>query len=77
MQFTDEQLKKAAACESVDELKDFAVAEGINLTDDEAQACFDKLNPLKLTDEELDEVAGGLAYDFTSIEEKKEHVFDW
>ena len=37
MQFTEEQIKKAAACGSADELLELAKAEGFELTKEEAE----------------------------------------
>ena len=59
MQFTAEQIERAAACESAAELQALAKSEGIALTDEEAEAYFAELSDVHVSDDELDEVAGG------------------
>ena len=59
MKLTEEQLSKARACTSTEELQALAKAEGIELTDEEAEAYFAELNSVHVSDEELDAVAGG------------------
>ena len=59
MRLTNEQLEKATACQSAEELQALAKTEGIELTDDEAEAYFAELNNVHVSDEELDAVAGG------------------
>ncbi|MBR1578925.1 MAG: hypothetical protein IJ668_00275 [Selenomonadaceae bacterium] len=59
MKLTEEQLSKARACTSTEELQALAKAEGIELTDEEAEAYFAELNNVHVSDEELDAVAGG------------------
>ncbi|MBR1578926.1 MAG: Nif11-like leader peptide family RiPP precursor [Selenomonadaceae bacterium] len=59
MKLTEEQLTKARACASAEELRSLAKAEGIELTDEEAEAYFAELNSVHVSDEELDAVAGG------------------
>ena len=59
MEFSKDQIEKAAACKSVAELRELAKSEGIELTDDEAETYFAELNDVRVSDEELDAVAGG------------------
>ena len=59
MRLTAEQMSKAAACKSAEELQELAASEGIDLTDEEAEAYFAELNNVHVSDEELDAVAGG------------------
>ena len=59
MHLTTEQMARALACESAEELQALAKAEGITLTDDEAEAYFAELNDVHVSDDELDAVAGG------------------
>ena len=59
MEFTKDQIEKASACKSVAELQELAKAEGIELTDDEAETYFAELNNVRVSDAELDAVAGG------------------
>ena len=60
MEFSKEQLEKAAACKNVEEFQELAKSEGIELSDDEAEAYFAEFNNEHLSDDELDEVAGGV-----------------
>ena len=59
MKLTTEQMQKAAACKSAEELQALAKSEGIELTNEEAEAYFAELNDVHVSDEELDAVAGG------------------
>ena len=59
MKLTTEQMQKAAACKSAEELQALAKSEGIELTDEEAEAYFAELNNVRVSDDELDAVAGG------------------
>ena len=58
-QLTAEQVERTAACESAAELQALAKSEGIALTDEEAEAYFAELTDVQVSDDELDEVAGG------------------
>lgn len=53
--------KRAADAESPKELLALALAEGVELTDEEARACFTRLHPPagELADDELEAVSGG------------------
>ena len=59
MKLTTEQMQKASECKSAEELQALAKSEGIELTDEEAEAYFAELNDVRLSDDELDAVAGG------------------
>ena len=54
-ELTKEQIQKAMACESVEELIELAKSEGIELTKEEAEA-------VELDSDALKQVAGGLCY---------------
>ena len=54
-----EQIEKAMACETVEELMALAKAEGIELTKEEAEAYFDELSECELKDGDLKHIAGG------------------
>ena len=57
---TDEFFEKAKAAKSAEELLSLAKANGVELTKEDAEECFAKLNKSgELSDEELDNVAGG------------------
>ena len=56
--FTKEQIEKAMACKTAEELVAAAKAEGIELTKEEAEAFLAEAD-MELTDEELQKAAGG------------------
>ena len=59
--FNAEMIEKAKAAKSAEELLEIAKANGVEMTADEAAACFEQLNPKsgELDDDDLDAVAGG------------------
>ena len=60
MKLSDELLEKAKGTKSVEELLKLAKENGIEMTDEEGAAYFAQLNKSgELSDEELDNVAGG------------------
>ena len=60
MKFTDEMLEKAKTAKSAEELLAMAKAENIELTEKQAAKAFAEFNKTgELSDEELDNVAGG------------------
>lgn len=61
MELTKEILEKAKNAGTAEELKELAKAEGIDLTADEAAKMFADLHKTgEISDEELDNVAGGI-----------------
>ena len=56
---TKEQIEKAMACKTADELIAAAKAEGIELTADEAEAYIAEMADYELDDETLKSAAGG------------------
>ena len=70
MNFNHEELKKAKTARNVEELTAVAKDSGIELTLEQAQVYFTRLNPPsgELADEELDNVAGGGCDTFDSDE---------
>ena len=78
MKFTDEMLEKAKTAKSAEELLAMAKAEKVELTEEEAAKAFAELNKTgELSDEELDNVAGGCGRDYEpSGETPKFHVGD-
>ncbi|MBQ7577191.1 MAG: hypothetical protein IJT21_02870 [Synergistaceae bacterium] len=60
MKFTKEQIEKAMACKSVDELLTLAKSDGAALTREQAETYFAHLSMNELTPEELAKVAGGV-----------------
>ncbi|MBQ9389053.1 MAG: DUF2624 family protein [Synergistaceae bacterium] len=59
MTFTKEQIRKAMNCKTVDELLALANSEGVELSREQAEEYIAQLGKRKLTNEELDKVAGG------------------
>ena len=57
-----EQIEKAMACETVEELMALAKAEGIELTKEEAEAYMAEMSDVELDEEALKKVAGGGCY---------------
>ncbi len=60
MQFTKEQLEKAMACKTAEELLALAKAEGIAMTCEEAEKYFTQLATRELSVDELQDVSGGM-----------------
>ena len=58
-ELTKEQIEKAMACETAEELMAVAKAEGITLTKDEAEAYMAEMADFELDDEMLRNAAGG------------------
>ena len=74
MKFSNEMIEKAKTAKSEEELLAMAKAENIELTEEQAAKAFAELNKTgELSDEELDNVAGGCGDDSES-EETKEPV---
>ena len=61
MELSKELLAKAKEAKSVEELLAFAKENGIDLTGEQAEAYFKRLNPesREIADDELDNVSGG------------------
>lgn len=61
MDFNNEELKQAKIAKSAEELIVIAKERGIELTEEQGQLYFARLNPPsgELVDDELDNVAGG------------------
>ncbi len=66
-EITKEQIQKAMACESVEELMEMAKAEGIELTKEEAEAYMAELTDLELDEAALKNVAGGSRLCYTKL----------
>ena len=58
-ELTAEQIKKAMECENAKELMEYAKSEGMDITEEEAEAYLDELSCIELDQENLDKVAGG------------------
>lgn len=61
MKIPPEAIEKAQTAANAKELAAFAEEYGMELTEEQAQECFDRLHPPagEISDEELDNVAGG------------------
>ena len=59
MEFTYLQVQKAKACQSIEEFKELAKAEGFDFTDKQAEEYFNAVKTGELSDADLDQVAGG------------------
>ena len=60
-ELTKEQIQKAMACETAEELMELAKAEGVELTKEEAEAYMAELEDYELDEDTLKNVAGGLS----------------
>ena len=63
-ELTKEQIAKAMACKTVEELMALAKAEGIELTKEEAEAYMAEMEDVELNEEALKKIAGGDCYPF-------------
>ncbi len=61
-ELTKEQIEKAMACETAEELMALAKAEGIELTKEEAEVYLAELEDFELDGDTLKRVAGGGGY---------------
>jgi predicted ribosomally synthesized peptide with nif11-like leader len=61
-ELTKEQIQKAMACKTAEELMALAKAEGIELTKEEAEAYLVELSDVELDSDALKNVAGGVCY---------------
>ena len=69
MQFSEEQIRKAVAAKSAEELLEMAKTENLSLTEEEAERYFKVLHAdpadaecMELSEEEQENVAGGTCY---------------
>ena len=67
-ELTKEQIQKAMACETAEELMALAKAEGIELTKEEAEAYMAEFDDMELDSESLKNVAGGYCHRRTDCE---------
>jgi len=58
---TKEQIEKAMACKTPEELIALAKTEGIEITLEQAEAYLEELQDVELNQETLDKVAGGMS----------------
>ena len=62
-ELTKEQIEKAMACQTAEELIALAKAEGYELTKDEAEAYMAEMADFELDKELLEKAAGGVCWD--------------
>ena len=62
IELTKEQVAKAMACKTAEELMAMAKAEGIELTKEEAEAYMAEMEDVELDSDALKQVAGGMCY---------------
>ena len=62
IELTKEQIQKAMACETAEELMELAKAEGVELTKEEAEAYMAEMADVELDSDALKQVAGGACY---------------
>ena len=74
-ELTKEQIQKAMACETAEELMELAKAEGIELTKEEAKAYLAEMEDFELDEETLAKVAGGEKNYWEQIEDGLKTVF--
>ena len=78
MKFSKELIEKAKTAKSAEELLAMAKAEGFELPEGEAKTVFSKLNKTgELSDEELDNVAGGCGGEEITEPKYKEGDLVW
>ena len=61
-ELTKEQIQKAMAFETVEELMELAKSEGVELTKEEAEAYLAEIEDVELDSDALKQVAGGGCY---------------
>ena len=68
-ELTKEQIQKAMACETVEELMELAKAEGVELTKEEAESYMEELSDFELDGIALKNIAGGKCYMRTPLDD--------
>ena len=61
-ELTKEQIAKAMACETAEELMELAKTIGVELTKEEAEAYMAEMEDVELDSDALKQVAGGMCY---------------
>lgn len=67
------------ACKSLDDFHAFIKGEGLDLDEEEAQAIFEEMYEIELSDEELEALSGGIVwscegqYECTTFEPRRRH----
>ena len=78
-EITKEMIVKAMACETPEELREYAKSEGVEISKEEAEAYFAELQDLELDDAMLENAAGGGLFDYLRDTTKKvaKGLQDW
>ena len=61
-ELTKEQIEKALACKTAEELRSLAKAEGFDITKEEAEAYMAEMADVELDEKPLAKAAGGICY---------------
>ena len=78
-EITKEMIVKAMACETAEELREYAESEGVEISKEEAEAYFAELQDLELDDAMLENAAGGGLFEYCRDTNKKiaKGLQDW
>ena len=78
-EITKEMIVKAMACETPEELREYAKSEGVEISKEEAEAYFAELQDLELDDAMLENAAGGGLFEYVRDTNKKiaKGLQDW
>ena len=78
-EITKEMIVKAMACETTEELREYAKSEGVEISKEEAEAYFAELQDLELDDAMLQNAAGGGLLEYCRDTNKKiaKGLQDW
>ena len=78
-EITKEMIIKAMACETPEELREYAKSEGVEISKEEAEAYFAELQDLELDDAMLENAAGGGLFEYVRDTNKKiaKGLQDW
>ena len=70
-EITKEMIIKAMACETPEELREYAKSEGFEISKEESEVYFAELQDLELDDAMLENAAGGGLFDYFKDTTKK------
>ena len=78
-ELTKEMIIKAMACETPEELREYAKSEGVEISKEEAEAYFAELQDFELDDAMLENAAGGGLFEYVRDTNKKiaKGLQDW
>ena len=72
MTLTEEQIRKAMACKTADELLALAKSWGFEMTREQAEAYIASMQTRELTEKELKQVAGGQECPYECCDERRD-----